>query len=165
MSLLPFEGAAGTGKTTRLRAAARKHLKEHPLGREERVLALTKYHGSRRRMDINLRQSADGIGNALDCVTIDSFAWNLVNRWRALLGHLGLHPAQGDFASVVSAAGVMLQRSHVAKWIGRRYPLVIVDEMQDCNEDEVAVLRGLEPHVRLLCGRTRSKTSLDPRTM
>lgn len=152
MSLLLFEGAAGTGKTTRLRAAARDHLKAHPLGSEERVLALTKYHGSRRRMDINLRQSADGIGNALDCVTIDSFAWNVVNRWRALLGHLGLHPAQGDFASVVSAAGRLLQRSHVAKWIARRYPLVIVDEMQDCNDDEVAILRGLEPHLRLLCG-------------
>ena len=103
-------------------------------------------------MDFNLRQSADGIGNALDCVTIDGFAWNVVSRWRALAGHMGLHPVQGDFASVASAAGALLQRSHVAKWIGRRYPLVVVDEMQDCNEDEVAVLRGLEPHVRLLCG-------------
>ena len=43
MTLLLFEGAAGTGKTTRLRAAARQHLEKHPLGPEERVLALTKY--------------------------------------------------------------------------------------------------------------------------
>lgn len=152
MSLLLFEGAAGTGKTTRLRAAARAHLEQYPLGPDQCVLALTKYHGSRRRMDVTLREQGEGVGRALDCFTIDSFAWNLVTRWRELAAHLGLHPTQGDFASVAVAAGALLQRAHVAKWISRRYPVVIVDEMQDCSDGEVAVLQGLEPHVRLLCG-------------
>lgn len=147
-----FEGPAGTGKTTRLLAAARDYLEQHPLGAEQRVLALTKYHGSRRRMDIKLRERDAGVGNALDCVTIDSFAWRLVVRWRSLVDHIGLHPVEGDFASISLAAGVLLQRPNVARWVARRYPLVVVDEMQDCKGGEVALLSGLEPHVRLLCG-------------
>lgn len=152
MSLLMFEGPAGTGKTTQLLAAAHKHLDQHPLDPEQRVLALTKYHGSRRRMDIKLRDREEGVGNALDCVTIDSFAWNLVGRWRSLVHHLDMKPVEGDFASITSAAGDLLQRPDVAKWVARRYPLVIVDEMQDCKGGEVQLLGGLEPHVRLLCG-------------
>lgn len=152
MSLLMFEGPAGTGKTTRLLAAAREYLEQHPLDAEQRVLALTKYHGSRRRMDIKLRERNRGVGNALDCVTIDSFAWSLVVRWRSLVEHMGLHPTELDFASITLAAGVLLQRPNVARWVSRRYPLVVVDEMQDCKGGEVALLSGLEPHVRLLCG-------------
>ncbi|MHB8765772.1 MAG: DEAD/DEAH box helicase family protein, partial [Deferrisomatales bacterium] len=147
-----FEGPAGTGKTTRLLAAARQHLEQHPLDPEQRVLALTKYHGSRRRMDLKLRDRDEGVGNALDCVTIDSFAWSLVVRWRSLVHHLGLEPVEGDFASITSAAGILLQRPNVAKWVARRYPLIVVDEMQDCKGGEVELLRGLEPHVWLLCG-------------
>ena len=152
MSLLMFEGPAGTGKTYQLLKSARKHLEQHPLDAEQRVLALTKYHGSRRRMDIKLRDRDGGVGNALDCVTIDSFAWNLVVRWRSLVERLGLHPVEGDFPSVTSAAGVLLQRPNVARWVARRYPLVVVDEMQDCKGGEVTLLGGLEPCVRLLCG-------------
>ncbi len=152
MSLLMFEGPAGTGKTTRLLAAARHYLERDPLNTEQRVLALTKYHGSRRRMDLKLRERNEGVGNALDCVTIDSFAWNLIWRWRSLVDHLGLKPVEGDFPSITSAAGVLLQRPNVAKWVARRFPLVVVDEMQDCKGGEVALLRGIEPHVRLLCG-------------
>ena len=114
MSLLMFEGSAGTGKTTRLLADALKHLEQYPLNAEQRVLALTKYHGSRRRMDLKLRDRDEGVGNALDCATIDSFAWNLVVRWRSLVEHLGLHPVEGDFASITSTAGVLLQRPNVA---------------------------------------------------
>lgn len=152
MSLLLFEGPAGTGKTTRLLAAAREYLEQHPLDVEQRVLALTKYHGSRRRMDLKLRDRVDGVGSALDCVTIDSFAWNLVIRWRSLVKQLGVNPVEGDFESITSAAGVLLQRPNVAKWLARRYPLVVVDEMQDTKGGEVILLQGLEPYVRLLCG-------------
>ena len=147
-----FEGSAGTGKTTRLIEAAREHLQQCPLDAGQRVLALTKYHGSRRRMDIKLRSRDEGIGNTLDCITIDSFAGKLVTTWGSLTDHLGLHPIEGDFASISRAAGTLLQRSNVAKWVARRYPLVIVDEMQDCKDGEVNLLGGLEPYVRLLCG-------------
>lgn len=152
MSLRMYEGPAGTGKTTRLLAAAREHLEQHPLESEQRVLALTKYHGSRRRMETKLGDRDNGVGNDLICTTIDSFAWNLVLRWRALVGHLGLRPVDGEFASVTAAAGVLLRRPNVARWVTRRYPLVVVDEMQDCKGGEVSLLSGLEPYGHLLCG-------------
>lgn len=151
MSLLLFEGAAGTGKTTRLLAAAREHISRHPLAPDQRVLALTKYHGSRRRMDVKLRNSHVGVGNAVDCLTIDSFARNLVMRWRSLASHLDLHPGEDDFGAIASAAGVLLHRPEVGQWVARRYPLVVVDEAQDCKGGEIAILSGLHSHVRMLC--------------
>ena len=151
MSLLMYEGPAGTGKTTRLIERTRKHLEQHPLGIDQRVLALTKFHGSRRRMHLKLSDPKMGVGNALDCVTIDSFAWSLITRWRLLLDHLHIHPTQGDFASITSAAGVLLRRPGVAKWVARRYPVVVVDEMQDCKGGEVTLLSGLEQHAHMYC--------------
>lgn len=150
MSLKLFEGAAGTGKTTRLFGAAKEHLRETPLEDEQRVLALTKYHGSRKRMDGKLN-GRDGLGVGVDCFTIDSFAWHLVRRWRGLVRHLGSIPAQADFQAIASAAGQLLRQPGVGRWVARRYPLVIVDEMQDCKGGTVELLAALEPHVRCLC--------------
>lgn len=152
MSLVLFEGPAGTGKTTRLVASAREHLDRHPLGAEQRVLALTKYHGSRRRMDLKLRGKKVGVCDALDCVTIDSFSWRVLQTWRSLSDHLGLHAIPGNFGSITGAAGALLQHPNVAQWIARRYPVVIVDELQDCKGGELDVLRGIEPHATFFCG-------------
>lgn len=101
-------------------------------------------------MDLKLRDRKDGVGNALDCVTIDSFARSIVVRWQSLAHHLGLRATAGDFLSITSAAGVLVQRPHVARWVARRYPVVVVDEMQDAKGGEVDLLRGLEPYVHLL---------------
>lgn len=147
-----FEGPAGTGKSTRLVAAAREYLDRHPLEAEQRVLALTKYHGSRRRMDIKLRGKKAGVGDALDCLTIDGFSWRIVQTWRALAEHLGLRPSAGDFGSITTAAGALLNHANVAQWTVRRYPLVIVDELQDCKAGELDVLQNLEPFAALFCG-------------
>lgn len=67
-----------------------------------------------------------------------------------LVEHLALRPAAGDFASITAAAGFLVQRPHVARWIARRYPVVVVDEMQDAKGGEVDLLRSLEPHVHLI---------------
>jgi hypothetical protein len=147
-----FEGPAGTGKTTRLVASAREHLDRHPLGAEQRVLALTKYHGSRRRMDVKLRGKKAGVCDALDCLTIDSFSWRILQTWRSLSDHLGLRAVPGNFGSITAAAGVLLQHANVAQWIARRYPVVIVDELQDCKAGELDVLRGIEPYATFFCG-------------
>ncbi|MDZ4773337.1 MAG: hypothetical protein SGI72_09415, partial [Planctomycetota bacterium] len=54
MSLALFEGPAGSGKTTQLVAEVKRILAASPLIPGQRVLALTKMHGSRRRMDAKL---------------------------------------------------------------------------------------------------------------
>lgn len=149
MSLVLFEGAAGTGKTTRLIAEGRLYLDAHPLLEGQRVLALTKYHGSRKRMAQKL-SGRQGLGVAVDCTTIDSFAWHLVRRWRTLARQYGEVPTDGDFGAVAALAGTLLQQELVSAWVGRRYPMVVVDEMQDCQDGELAVLRGLTRYAHML---------------
>ena len=144
MTLVLFEGAAGTGKTTRLLAALRDRVVAAPLVGEQRVLALTKYHGSRKRMESKLG-GRTGLGRLVDCITIDSFAWHLVRRWRALVRHLGGNPQEGDYQSITATAGMLLRQAHVGAWVGRRYPVIAVDELQDCKGGEVEILAGLLP--------------------
>lgn len=151
MGLLLFEGAAGTGKTTRALAAAREHVEESPLEEEQRVLGLTKYHGSRRRMEAALK-GPQGVGRSVDCLTLDSFAWHLLCRWRSLAHDLGLVVDQGDFEATSSAASRLLQEPEVGPWVARRYPLLVVDEMQDCKKrGEVDLLANLAPHLDCIC--------------
>lgn len=151
MGLLLFEGAAGTGKTTRALAAAREHVEASPLEEEQRVLGLTKYHGSRRRMEAALK-GPEGVGRSVDCLTLDSFAWHLVRRWRSLARDLGVVVDQGDFEATSSAASRLLQEPEVGPWVARRYPLLVVDEMQDCKKrGEVDLLANLAPHLDCIC--------------
>lgn len=151
MGLLLFEGAAGTGKTTRALAAAREHVKKSPLGEEQSVLGLTKYHGSRRRMEAALK-GPRGVGRSVNCLTLDSFAWHLVRRWRSLARDLGIVVRQGEFQATTAAASRLLQEPEVGPWVARRYPLLVVDEMQDCKgSGEVDLLANLAPHLDSIC--------------
>ncbi len=150
MSLVLFEGAAGTGKTTQLFASARLHLQDYALTDGQKVLALTKYHGSRKRLTARLT-GPDGIGAPVSCMTIDSFASMLVHRWRGLVQHFGLAPKQVDFQATTSAAACLL-REGAGSWIASSFPLVLVDEMQDCQGAEIELLAGLEPHVHCIAG-------------
>lgn len=103
-------------------------------------------------MDFKLRGTKTGVCNELDCLTVDSFSWRIVQTWRSLADHLGLRAIPGNFGSITVTAGALLQHANVAQWVARRYPVVIVDELQDCKAGELDVLRGIEPHARFLCG-------------
>jgi len=150
MPLILFEGAAGTGKTTRLFGAAQKFLQDHPLSEGQRVLALTKHHGSRKRL-VDRLTGPSGLGAPVDCITLDSFALNLAQRWRSMVRHLGVVPKPGDFDAIALAAASVLEVAAGA-WVARRYPLVLVDEMQDCREANTKLLAALEPHVTIIAG-------------
>ncbi|MCP4903217.1 MAG: ATP-binding domain-containing protein [bacterium] len=150
MSLLLFEGEAGTGKTTRLLEDARKYLATNPLSEHQKVLALTKFHGSRRRMESKF-SGKDGLGTSVDCLTLDGFAWNLVKRWRGLSRIMNATPLKGDFQAIVAAASDLLNKRAVGRWVSRSYPMVLVDELQDCRDGEIKLLSGLEPHVCFIC--------------
>jgi hypothetical protein len=54
----------------------------------ERVLALSFMHGARQRLDSRLRE-INGLSGRYRAVTVDSFAWRLVQRWRRLAASLG----------------------------------------------------------------------------
>lgn len=150
MTLVLFEGAAGTGKTTNVVQYVQAYLTEHPLDAEQRVLALTKYHGSRRRMQATLT-GEKAHPNEVDCTTIDSFARRLVTRWRSLARALGMDWNTDDFGAVTNAAAELLGHKNVAEWVARRYPLVVVDELQDLIDGEVGILKALESHTHIVC--------------
>lgn len=143
MSLRFFEGPAGTGKTTRLFENLAAVLEARPLGEHQRVLGLTKMHGSRRRIQSRL-SALPALRGRYQCSTIDSFAWRILHRWRSLLRARGdAEPADTDYEGVCSAAGALLSEPVVGRWAARGSPVVVVDEMQDSKGGQLQMVRAL----------------------
>jgi hypothetical protein len=149
MTMSFFEGAAGTGKTTRLMAHLAELLRARPLIAHERVLALSKMHGSRRRLNSRL-QKVGGLQRRFECATVDSFARRLTVRWRALsLARFG-ELAEGSFDARSARAGQLLEIPLVRTWVARTYPVVLADEIQDSKGPQLSILKGLSSCCHLL---------------
>ena len=143
MSLYLIEGPAGTGKTTRLFQKLKRALEKRPLAEHQRVLALTKMHGSRRRMDGQLR-AIPGLRRRYHCCTIDSFAWRIVRRWRTLARKKSAAVlAERDYDQVCSLAGDLLAETIVSRWVIRAFPIILVDEFQDSKGGQLAIVSSL----------------------
>jgi hypothetical protein len=150
MSVSFFEGPAGSGKTTRLCETLAQRLAQHPLLPDQQILTLTKMHGSRRRMQSRL-EALPGLRRRFMCTTIDSFAWHLIRRWRALgraQGWSDLPPS--DYREVCRRAGVLLGFGMVTSWVTRAFPVVVIDEMQDSKEGQLEIVRCLSGSARCL---------------
>lgn len=134
MSLRVITGAAGTGKTTRLLELAEAWLAENALVEGQRLLALTFMHGSRIRLSARLRGSA--ARGRFDTLTFDGFAREVCTSWRTRLSSLGVAiPGDHDpamYEAICDAAARLLEDSLVVRWVAAAYPLIIVDEFQDC---------------------------------
>lgn len=143
MSVRLFEGPAGCGKTTRLISELATMLADNSLQEDQRVLALTRIHGSRRRLQGRL-SAICGRRYRFECVTVDSFAWRLLNRWRALASRrFGAGAAEGDYDTVCRRAGDLLEWEVVSRWVARRFPIILVDEAQDSKGGQLGVIKGL----------------------
>ena len=143
MSLYFIEGPAGTGKTTRLFQELERVLEECPLAEHQQVLALTKMHGSRRRMDGRLRAIA-GLRGRYRCRTVDSFAWSIIRRWRTLARRKSASElAEDDYERVCSLAGDLLAETTVSRWVSRASPIFVVDEFQDSKGGQLAMVSSL----------------------
>jgi superfamily I DNA/RNA helicase len=142
MSVQLIEGGAGTGKTTTVIERLTQLLMSSPLGEHQRVLALTKMHGSRRRVRERLRTVA-GLNGRFESVTIDSFAWRLITRWRSLARLFVAGELPTDFDARCDLAGRLLEETCVQKWVAASFPIVIVDELQDSKGGQLRVLQGL----------------------
>jgi hypothetical protein len=142
MSVYAFTGAAGTGKTKRLVEKLEGRLQEAALLAEQRVVALTRMHGSRFRMIERLAEST--ARRIVDCMTLDRFAWELVSRWRSRLrdlGHAG--PTEFEYDATCDAAALLLTEPAVASWVNQRFPVVVIDEFQDCRTGRLGIAQGL----------------------
>lgn len=146
MSLEYFEGPAGCGKTYQLIETLRTRLVSHPLGKGEAVLGLTYMHGSRRRMHSALAKMPELKGRFVAC-TVDSLARRVVYRWRTLAR--GIEPSfdlnfTTEFAIICHIAALVTAKGSVSGWLKLRYPIVLVDELQDCKGDHLCLIQALE---------------------
>jgi len=140
MPVAAFEGPAGTGKTHRLMDHMSGRLRAQPLAPHQRVLALTFMHGARRRLDSRLREIED-LGGWYQAVTVDSFAWRLVQRWRRLAATLGYAiPQEERYDDTCALAAALMARPAVKSWVAISYPLILVDEAQDLSNERSATI-------------------------
>lgn len=126
-------------------ASLGRHLGNVPLREEQIVLALTFMHGSRQRLSGHLARVALA-RQRHECMTIDKFAWHLVSRWRGVLaaGRGGVADiSQWSFDDRCSAAAELLARENVRSWICRRFPVVVVDELQDVCDARLSMIQSL----------------------
>ncbi|MBL9173688.1 MAG: ATP-dependent helicase [Verrucomicrobiales bacterium] len=161
MSVQLFEGPAGSGKTTRLFAAVAERLTAHPLAADQRVLALTKMHGSRRRMSGKLSEVL-GAGAKSECSTLNSFTYALVHRWKSLARTIrDPLPIETDFAGIADVAAQLVGHRFVINWVAARHPLLVVDELQDLRGSELGVIKELSSRIHVLCAADEYQ-ELDP---
>ena len=151
MSTKGFTGGAGTGKTTNLLRELDVHLTSHPLAPGQRVLALTFMHGSRHRLAERLAKSS--ARRHCECLTLDRFAWDICRRWRSRLRARGGFVPHGwdapDYEATCEAAGQLLAFPEVVKWVAARYPIIVLDEFQDCAPVRLAMAQHLHGHVTM----------------
>lgn len=146
MSLEYFEGPAGSGKTFQVIEALKTLLSDRPLLDGEAVLGLTYMHGSRRRMHNRLAQLAVLQGRFFAC-TVDSLARRIVCRWRTAARQLDPEldfTGSVDFKNICRVAALVTAKADVSSWLNVRYPLVVVDELQDCKGSHLGIIQALE---------------------
>jgi hypothetical protein len=152
MTTKAFMGAAGTGKTKRLLLELQKHLVAHPLALGQCVLALTFMHGSRHQLAERITKSS--VRRRFECMTLDRFAWEICRRWRSRLRAGGepvpLNFDAPDYDATCGAAERLLASNDVAQWVVARYPVIVLDEFQDCAPIRLALAQRLHGRVTML---------------
>lgn len=146
MSLEYFEGPAGCGKTYQLVESLKAFLVSDPLREEQAVLGLTYMHGSRRRMHMKLSTITALRGRFLAC-TVDSLARSVVWRWRTMAREIEPNldfVGAVDFETICRVGALLLRKECVSGWLCVRYPVVVVDEFQDCKSDRLAIIQAIE---------------------
>jgi hypothetical protein len=141
-----FVGAAGTGKTYCLMSEVDAWLSSHEPTDGQCVLALSRMHGSRRRLVERLKSTS--ARQRFRCMTLDHFAWIVASRWRSLGGKSSAKTI--DYELTSKLATVALQNVVVSGWIRARYPLIVIDELQDCQGSQLTMVQELEKSGDLL---------------
>jgi hypothetical protein len=137
--LLLIEAPAGYGKTHEAVRAAQKIAPTLPFGRK--VLFLTHTNAARETFNRRLR------GGAAVMKTIHSLAAELVELYATPLGlPRPLDPFHGrpTFKDMIGlATDVLRRRPEVALGLATRHPVILVDEYQDCDEDQHALIQQI----------------------
>jgi superfamily I DNA/RNA helicase len=166
-SVQAFCGPAGSGKTYALVQGVELALNGRSLLSGQYVVVITFMHGARRRLESrfgSLRKQ----GIPITCETIDSFCLRLVNRFRRYLGRdspivVAIADAgegwtetsrewKVSLSALRQATAELLEMEAVKACISVTFPVVVVDEFQDCSGELLAVIEGLAKACDLLVG-------------
>jgi hypothetical protein len=155
-------GIAGSGKTKWLIERVNDYAPELIDSEYKNVLAITRMHGSRRRVEARLREFCPSIRCSIS--TIDGFALSIVNRWRTSLGYSSpinavshesdfektLFGIDASFSKIVEAATSLILNETVKRIVGESYPLIVIDEFQDCQGHLLEFVKQLSECSKLL---------------
>jgi superfamily I DNA/RNA helicase len=166
MTIYAFVGGAGTGKTYAVVEAIAGFEAKSPVGAKQRILGLTFMHGSRRRMDGRI----EGLGHRAPpyrVSTIDSFALEVVRRFRRYCGISGEVRAafaatdegwqedngvwRAGLSTIRQTGAELLDRPAVRSTIAAAYPMVVIDEIQDCDGDLLEFVQRLSGITLFVC--------------
>lgn len=163
-SILAVMGPAGTGKTTRLLELAGQHAGTLLTQPHQRLLAMSFMNGARARLDSALRKSYPGVPRTVR--TLDKVAMMIVNRWRVAdsltfpIATAASVDAAGpavchfrsrlSFDDIIGRAIRMLGQPAVSSWLTNSFPLVVVDEFQDCHSLRLNFVQTLSSITQVL---------------
>jgi superfamily I DNA/RNA helicase len=158
-------GHAGTGKTTKLLDRTVEYSQKLLCQPNQQLLAMAYMHGARKRLESSLAENPQCSKIRRVISTIDSFALILLNRWRTALGiampvcaaparcterferHARLHL---PFDEITTYAATLLRNPTVARIVALSYPLVAIDEFQDCLGPKLEFVRALADASQLI---------------
>ncbi len=164
-SFYAFIGPAGSGKTYSLKAKLNELCEGQEFQEYQKILAITFMHGSRRRLATKLGKHV-GKHVPVLCETIDSFCLRLVNRYRCRMQRskiIAIDNSHDDwiesdscfrtsFNTVRSTTVALLEDSDVRKAVAAAYPIVLIDEFQDCDDDLLKIVQQLSKTSVVLVG-------------
>jgi hypothetical protein len=163
-------GEAGAGKTRKLMKEAAElggQLLTEPY---QRALAVAVMHGARRRLQSTIRLFCPKLPATVS--TIHSFALSVVNRWRRSLGlsspvaacevSCGLTEKHfrtlATFDEIMALSCRLLESELVTRVLAKTYPLIIVDEFQDCTGNTLRFVQALGKCSQLLLAADHFQT-------
>jgi hypothetical protein len=95
----------------------------------------------------NRLQRAHVSNSAYRVTTVDGFAMRLISMFPLRSGHnpqiLEINHALNDYPAIRTAASQLLQAGHISEALHATYSRLIVDEYQDCNLDQHAIVDAL----------------------
>jgi len=142
----------------------------------ETVLALTFMHGSRKRLESNLKFVKTDFKVRYECATIDSFALNLLNRFRSYLNIDKLvrpdeELSENYYESFMNWEMIreqtiqLLKFNSVRNYISNSYPYIVIDEFQDCAEKLLGIVKQLSYSTNLLIASDQFQQLSDPENL
>jgi superfamily I DNA/RNA helicase len=174
-----YSGQAGTGKTTRLIDNLKTFIQAREWNEYESVLAITFMHGSRKRLESKLNFIKKDYKVRYKCTTIDSFALVIANRFRSYIGikkiiTVNIDPDNpkvyepNDFElcaplNIIKGYCIkLLEFDSVKSYIKNSYPVIIIDEFQDCHGELFEIIQRLGLITNLLIATDQFQQLLEP---